>query len=222
MKRSFLLFAVLAAAGCGSSAPTSAQAGGPEVGPNPTAEFVGGAAGQVRVGGRYWTRTNLRIVKGTQIDFESWLSGEFLAMGTPVTLTEAAKGDTRWHVKTDDGRDFWIIPGNGGGYKDKYQEIQKFLAAADPKAGFDAGSAEVADGIKFARPVVGMTKAQVVAACGFPPKVTDPGSSDQWLYPQWGAGWRTHGWGWYGARSHNATVEFNAGKVVRVNSYENE
>lgn len=217
-----LFAASLAAAGCGSSAPRASAANGPAVGPNPTAELVGGPGGQIRVGGKYWTRTNLRVVKGAQIDFESWLSGEYLAMGTAVTVTETAKDDTRWQVKTDDGRAFWIYVGYGAGYKDQYQEIQKFLAVQDPKAGFDAGSGDVADGIKFARPVVGMTRAQVLAACGYPPAITDPTSADQWRYPQLGPGWRSRGWGWVANQGNKVAVEFSGDKVVRVLGFEME
>ncbi|MEK7467665.1 MAG: outer membrane protein assembly factor BamE [Planctomycetota bacterium] len=209
------VLASLLAAGCSSSAPRASAANGPAVGPNATAALVGGPGGQIRVGGKYWARTNLRIVGGKQIDHESWVTGDLVTMGTAMTVMETAKDDTRWRVKFDDGREVWIFVGYGAGFKDQYQEIQKFLAAQDPKADFDAGSGDIADGIKFGRPVVGMSRAQVLAACGFPPKVTDPATSDQWRYPQLGAGWRTHGW-FRGYNQHNVTLEFSGEKVVRV------
>src|ERR1051325_2075453 len=90
-----LLAASLILAGCSSGGSSSSGSGSsnppPDAPPNAGAAQVGGAAGPVRVGGKDWTRTNLRIVKGTQIDYESWLSGELLPMGTPLTVTETAK-----------------------------------------------------------------------------------------------------------------------------------
>lgn len=216
-----LALLALAAAGCGSSAPRASSAQGPTVGPNPTAALVGGPGGQIRIGDSCFTRTNLRIVRGSQIDYESWLSGEFLPMGTAVTVAETAKDDTRWRVRTQDGREFWIVVGYGAGYKDQYQEIQKFLAPQDPKTGFDAGSGSVADGVRFARPAEGMTRAQVLAACGFPPGITDPLNADQWRYPQLGSGWRTHGWARI-ANQHKVAIEFSGDKVVRILGYEAE
>ena len=216
-----LIAASLLALACGSSAPRASAADGPAVGANATAGLVGGPGGQIRVGGKYWARTNLRIVGGKQIDHESWMTGDLVPMGTGLTVMETAKDDTRWRVKLDDGREAWILIGYGAGFKDQYQEIQKFLAAQDPKAGFDAGAGEVADGVKFGRPVAGMSRAQVLAACGFPPSLPDPATSDQWRYPQLGAGWRTHGW-FRGYNRHNVSIEFAGDKVQRVLGYELE
>jgi hypothetical protein len=210
-----LLCASLLALACGSSTPKASASNGPEVGPNAVAALVGGPAGQIRIGGKYWSRTNLRIVGDKQIDHESWLSGDLVPMGTGMTVLETAKDDTRWHVRMDDGRETWIFIGYGAGFKDQYQEIQKFLAPQDPKASLDAGSGDIADGVKFGRPMKDMTRAQVLAACGFPPKVPDPATADQWRYAQLGAGWRSHGW-WGGWNRHNVVIEFSGDKVVRV------
>lgn len=220
MKRlaSLAVFALLA--GCASQ-PTSSQQGGPAVGPNSVAAMVGGPAGQVTKGGTYWTRTNLRIIKGTAMDSDSWLSGEFLPMGTQVTVKDTAKSDTRWNISLSDGREFWIYVGYGAGYKDVFQEIQKFLAPQDPKAGFDAGSGAVADAIRNAKPVEGMTRAQALAALGFPAKITDPALSNEWRYPQRGRGWRTHGWAT--AYDHRTvTLHFEGDVVKRVSGYEED
>lgn len=221
MKKLFAFVLSIAAAGCAGT-PTAAQREGPAVNPNPVAALVGPAGAKVEIGGRYWTRTNLRIIRGAQIDYETWLTGEYLPIGTEVTVMETAKSDTRWHVKTADGREYWIIVGYGGGYREPYQEIQKFLAASDPKQGLDAGAGEVADGIKFARPAVGMTRAQAIAALGYPPNITDPVNSSRWTYPQLGAGdWRAYGWGRVGNR-HTVALEFDGDVVARVIGYESQ
>lgn len=215
MTRVFVFAALALVAGCsggGSSGGTAA----PAAPPSAIAGMVG-EAGPVRVGGRYYTRTNLRIVKGEWITNESWLSGDFIPMGTAVAVTDTAKGDTRWQIKMDDGRLYWIQVGRG----DAQQEIQKFLSPSDPKAGFDMGTGDVAAGIQYARPEKGMTKAQVIAAIGFPPNVADPATSPQWRYPQLNQGWRARGWARIGSQ-HNVLVEFEGDTVARIAGYEAE
>lgn len=207
-------------AGCNSGGGSSDSSGtpSPEAPPNAVAAQVGGPAGAIKIGGKYWTRTNLRIVKGTQIDYESWLSGELLPMGTGCTVTETAKSDTRWHIKLDDGRDMWVFPVDRG--QDPYREIQRFLVASDPRGALDAAG-DIADGIKKGEPKVGMTKAQVLAACGFPPHVSDPGASNRWEYPQLGRGWQQRGWARV-ANQHRVYVDFTDGKVSHVSGWELE
>ena len=206
--------------GCGSPSSSSSQ-GAPAAAPNPAAALVGGPAEGVQVGGRYWTRTNLRIVKNGWFTEESYLSGEILPMGVPVTLVETAKSDTRWHIRTDDGREFWIQVGQKGTYRQPDQEIQKFLAVQDPKAGFDAGSGEVAEAIRAGRPVAGMTRAQALAALGFPPNISDPATAGLWKYPQLNHGWRGSGWSRI-ANYHHVSLDFKGDVVERVMGFEED
>jgi len=216
--RPLLAVAPLLLAAC-SSTPPASSADGPAVTPNPIAELWGGPAGKVSVGGTYWTRTHVRIVNGNIVDCDSWLSGEFLQMGTEVTVLETAKSDTRWHVKTREGRDFWICVGHGGAYGPPHQEIQKFLAAQDPRGASDMGSGEVAAAIAAGRPVVGMTRAQVVGTLGFPPNIGDPAASQLWKYPQLNRGYRGSRWGGRLDR-HNVGIAFQDGIVSHVEAFD--
>jgi hypothetical protein len=218
-------FCVLAflAAGCATSGTSSPET--PPAAPNPAAEIVGGPAGGIKVGGWYWTRTNLRITdKNIWLTYESWLSGDVLPIGTKVNVVGTAKSDTRWELRTESGATYWILVGYGGIYKAPDQEIQKFLTATDPRPGFDAGSGEIAAGLQYGRPAMGMTKAQVVAALGFPPQIQDLNVSNRWEYPQAGRGWRGREWrGWgAGAAHHRVGVEFEGGVVVRITGFEND
>ncbi len=104
-----------------------------------------------------------------------------LPAGTKVRVTEVERFKVKFSPA--DGRRYQLWFQYGGEHLDSRLYFERLFLASDPTATLAGLSPDVAAAVRAGRVVVGMTKAQVLLARGYPPGHQTPDlEASEWLY----------------------------------------
>jgi hypothetical protein len=96
----------------------------------------------------------------------NFLVGRLLPAGAPVRILSETRGVANLEV----GNQRFRLGHEYGVQQESYETFRdKYLVANDPRAVIDSYAPQIRDAIRMGRIVRGMTRAQVIAAIGYPP-----------------------------------------------------